>query len=90
MKLKIEVYRCLCELSAFEINNVKADYTDFGDKFDRDSENADDYYCGYMRFDGKDSTPETLAKYSINQSEYNEIVSQLSDKLSFGYCGLCS
>ena len=90
MELKLEVYCCLCELSTFEINNIKAVYDDFGNKYDHNSENAEDYCCGYMQFDGKDSTPEILAKYMINQSEYDEIVSLLNEKLSFGECGLCS
>lgn len=90
MKLKLEVYDCLCELSTFEINNVNAYYDDFGDKYDHDSENAEDYCCGDMKFEGKQSTPEILAKYSINKSEYSEIVSQLTEKLSFGGCGWCS
>ena len=87
MKLKLEAFGCFCGLSIFEINNVKADYDDFGEKYDHDSENAEDYCCGNMQFEGKDSTPEILAKYSINQSEYDEIVSQLTEKLSFGGCG---
>ena len=90
MELKLEVYGCLCELSTFEINSIEADYDDFGDKYDHDSEKAEDYCCGDMQFDGKDSTPEILAKYSINQTEYDDIVSQLTEKLSFGGCGWCS
>ena len=90
MKITLEVYGCLCELSTFEINNIKADYDDFGEKYDHDSYSAEEYCCGDMQFDGKQSTPEILAKYSITQSEYDEVVSVLTEKLSFGRCGWCS
>lgn len=89
MDLKLKIYGFLCSTEVFEINGVDADYDDFGDKYDRDTENAEDYGCGDMQFTGKDSTPEILAKYSITQSEYDEVVSELSDKLSFGSCGWC-
>ena len=52
-------------------------------------EGGDAYGFIGVQFDGKDSTPEILVKYSITQSEYDEVVSQLSEKLSFGSCGLC-
>lgn len=89
MDLKLKIYGCLCETSIFTINGVDADYDDFGDKYDHDTENAEDYGCGDMQFDGKQSEPEILAKYSITQSEYDEVVSELSEKLSFGGCGWC-
>ena len=89
MDLKLETYGILCETSIFVINGVDADYLDFGEKYDRDTENAEKYGCGYMQFTGRDSTPEILAKYSITQSEYDEVVSELSKKLSFGSCGYC-
>ena len=89
MDLKLEIYGCLCATSIFTINGVDADYDDFGDKYDHDTESAEDYGCGDMQFDGKQSTPEILAKYSITQSEYDEVVSELSEKLSFGRCGWC-
>ena len=87
MDLKLEIYGCLCATSIFTINGVDADYDDFGEKYDRDTENAEDYGCGDMQFTGNDSTPEILAKYSITQPEYDEVVSELSEKLSFGSCG---
>ena len=89
MKLEIEVYSCLCELRVFNINDIKAKYEDFRDKYDTDQENADDYCCGNMRFIPKNATQEILDKYKISIDEYNEICEKL-DCLSFGECGWCS
>jgi hypothetical protein len=89
MELKIEVYGCLCELKEFVINGIDANYDDFGSKGDEDSENAEDYGCGDMRFTGSPSTKEILDKYKITEEEYQEIVSKLEDALSFGSCGWC-
>ena len=71
--VEMEVYGCLCSLSKFEINGIKADYDDFGDKYDHDTENAEDYACGDMRFDSKPPTKEVLNTYGINEEEYYEI-----------------
>lgn len=89
MELKIEVYSALCSTSVFTINGKDADYDDFGKKYDRDSANAEDYACADMRFTGNTATPEVLAKYGITEKEYDEVVSELEDKLSFGCCGWC-
>lgn len=98
MVLKLSVYGCLCELSEFSINGINAHYNDFGDKFDAgcvDDDiigNEDDdanYGCYDMIFEGKNSSPKILSKYNITQSEYNEIVLALTEKLSFGECGWC-
>ena len=86
--LKLKIYECLCSTEVFIINGVDADYDDFGEKYDRGSD-AEDYTCDDMQFTGKDSTPKILEKYSITQSEYDEVVSELSEKLSFGSCGWC-
>lgn len=89
MDLKLEIYECLCRTSIFTINGVNAHYDDFGEKYDRGTENTEDYECDDMRFTGKDSTPEILTKYSITQTEYDDVVSLLSEKLSFGSCSEC-
>ena len=34
MILELGVYGALCELSEFEINDIRASYQDFGEKFD--------------------------------------------------------
>lgn len=88
MDLKLKIYRRLFSTEVFEINGVDADYDDFGEKYDRGSD-AENYACANMQFTGKDSTPEILSKYSITQSEYDDVVSELADKLSFGSCGWC-
>ena len=89
MEYKIEVYSALCELSEFTINKIKATKDDFGNQFDQNPEDAEDYGCGNMTFEGKDYTIKVLNKYHITKKEYNEIVNILEDKLSFGNCGWC-
>jgi len=88
MKLNLDVLRFLCSPDVFEINGIEAEWDDFGDLYDRGS-GAEEYACANMQFTGIDSTPEILAKYGISQSEYNEVVSELVEKLSFGACGRC-
>lgn len=90
MEIKCEAYHCLCALSVFEINDVNADYEDFGGKEDRNPWDAEDYCCGDMRFEGKEATQEILEKYKITLDEYNDICDLLKEKLSFGACCWCS
>ncbi len=89
MELELKIYGALCATSVFIINGVDADYEDFGEKYDRDSENAEDYGCGNMQFTGNPSKPEILSKYKITEEEYQEVVSRLEDGLSLGCCGWC-
>jgi len=89
MELELKIYGSLCATSVFTINGIKAHYEDFGEQYDRDSENAEDYACGDMQFTGNPSTTEILLKYKITEEEYQEVVSKLEDGLSFGCCGLC-
>ena len=89
MELKLKVYDALCSTSVFEINEIEADYNDFGDKYDTDPESAEDYACGNMEFipDGRPKSG-ILDKYSITEEEFKEIQRKL-DALSFGDCGWC-
>lgn len=89
MELELKVFSYLCELDNFIINGVEADYYDFGEKYDHNPEEAEDYGCGNMKFISKPSTSKILEKYKITVEEYNEICNELKDKLSFGYCGWC-
>lgn len=89
MELELKIYSCLCETSCFIVNGINARYEDFGQKYDKDSENAEQYGCGDMTFTGNPSTSEILIKYKITEKEYQEIVSKLEDGLSFGGCGWC-
>jgi hypothetical protein len=89
MDLKLEFGTSLCYTPTFVVNGIDADCEDFGEKYDRDTENAEDYGCGDMQFTGIEATPETLNKYSITKEEYSEIVNKLEDGLSFGRCGCC-
>ena len=90
MTLKLKVFDCLCELKEFEINGVKAEWEDFGEKFDAGSEYAELYCCGDMTFVAKEPSTEILKKYDITAEEYNSICNELEEKLSFGCCGWCS
>jgi len=89
MNYKIEAFHCLCELSIFEINGIHADYEDFGEKYDNDPGNAEDYGCGDMQFFPKPATSEILNKYNISIDEYDKITLELEAELSFGSCGWC-
>jgi hypothetical protein len=85
----VKAYGCLCEAEIFDIKGEHADTGDFGSHHDHDHDNAEPYGCGDNRFDGKPSTKEVLEKYGITEGEYDEIVSELERKLSFGKCGWC-
>lgn len=89
MKLKLIFGDALCYTPEFEINDIRAYKDDFGEQYDRDEENAEEYGCGDMHFTPKLPTQEILNKYKITLSEYNEICKQLEDGLSFGSCGWC-
>lgn len=88
MNSQIEVHDYLCFPSIFTINGKNADYNDFGEKYDRDPENAEE--CGNMQFNRIEATKEVLEKYSITKDEYSKICDELEVKLSFGCCGECS
>lgn len=89
MKLKVTVYKRLCETDKFKINDEYATTFDFGGEKDEDPESADPGGCGDKRFNRIPSTPEVLEKYGITEEEYQEIADKLEEKLSFGSCGLC-
>lgn len=89
MKLELKVFNALCHAEVFEINGIKADSCDFGEKFDRDPGNAEDYACGDMKFTRIPATPWVLEKYGITVPEYELVAGQLEELLSFGSCGWC-
>lgn len=89
MKLELEFGNALCYTPTFIVNGIDADEDDFGEKYDRDTEKAEDYGCGDMQFTGIEVTPETLNKYNITKEDYSEIVNKLEEGLSFGCCGGC-
>ena len=89
MTYEIKSLECICALKVFKINGIKADYKDFGEKYDHDPDHAPEYGCGYMEFEAKDSTPEVLDKYHITEEDYEEICDKLHDELTFGNCGWC-
>ena len=89
MKLKCKSMGSLCELDEFIINEIGADYQDFGDKQDESPDTAEEYGCGDMRFTKKDCSKDILNKYKISEEEYNEICEKLREELSFGDCGWC-
>lgn len=89
MKLELKAYGALCALEIFTINNIKAESNDFGEKYDHNPEDAEEYGCGNMRFDSYDVNKEVLEKYKISKDEYYEICDKLTEELSFGNCGWC-
>ena len=90
MKLELKSYGALCSTEIFKINNIEAEADDFGEKYDRDQDNAEDYCCGDMKFTRIEPKQEVLDKYKITTEEYAEICEKLEDILSFGCCGWCS
>ena len=89
MKLEVEFGSTMCYTPTFVINGVEADHEDFGEKYDRSPETAEDYACGDMRFTRIPPKPEVLEKYHITEAEYEVIAGQLEGGLSFGCCGWC-
>ena len=88
--VEIKPYGCLCELEKFYINGIRAEWEDFGDKYDTNRFDADPYGCGDMRFIPFDNpSEEVLAKYNITVMEWENICDKLEDALSFGHCGWC-
>jgi len=97
----IEAMSALCSLKTIydkendcfispKINGVELQYEDFGEKYDIDEENAEEYCCGNMQFIPYDYIPdEILKKYNITLEEARLIQKKL-DCLSFGCCGWCS
>ena len=90
MAHEIEFGRALCYTPTFVINGVSAVSDDFGEQYDHDQENAEDYCCGDMQFDTKPPTETVLLKYGIDDLEYWTIANKLAEGLSFGSCGWCS
>lgn len=91
MVCKIKAYKCLCELSEFTINGIKADYSDFGTKEDRDRGNAEPYCCENMKFiPYNEPDPKVLEKYNITEDDWIIICYKIDKAISFGRCGWCS
>ena len=90
MKLEVEFGTALCYTPKFLINDIEADPSDFGEQYDRDPDNAEDYCCGDMQFTAIPATDDVLQKYGITKDEYVLVASRLSEGLSFGCCGWCS
>lgn len=91
MKLELSFYGALCETQGFFINGIEAYWDDFGEKYDRRPEDAEDYGCGLMKFTPTPlkKSQEILSKYEITKEEYTIITDQLAEGLSFGNCGWC-
>ena len=89
MKLELEFGTALCYAPTFKINGIKADSNDFGEKYDRSPETAEDYACGDMQFTRVPPKPEVLERYGITEAEYALVAYQLESGLSFGRCGWC-
>jgi hypothetical protein len=89
MKLELEFYSYACFSPTFTINGIDAVNEDFGDLYDRDSENAEDYSCANMQFTRIPAKLVVLERYNISIPEYELIAGQLEVGLSLGQCGAC-
>lgn len=89
LTLALEFGSAFCYTPTFEVNGVEAEWEDFGEKYDRSPETAEDYGCGDMQFTMSPPTKEVLDKYQIDEEQYEEIARKLEDGLSFGNCGWC-
>ena len=89
MKLDYKVYDALCSMEKFIINGNDAESDDFGEKYDRNPDEAEEYACANMRFTRIPSTDKVLRKYNISEKEYSEVCDILENELSFGNCGCC-
>ncbi|MCX6553160.1 MAG: hypothetical protein NTY02_19525 [Acidobacteria bacterium] len=72
-----------------QINGVDVDLGDFGEKYDREPDEKEEFGCGDMQFTRKKSSPDILDKYGITDAGYDYICTMLEEKLSFGCCGWC-
>jgi hypothetical protein len=91
-KIELTSMGSLCSLSYTknnELNGIQIESSDFGEKYDDEPHNAEDYGCGNMKFFPSPSTDEVLEKYGITEEEYSLVCDQLEDVLSFGGCGWC-
>jgi len=89
MLFELSIYSAFCSTIKFTINGIDAATGDFGEQYDRDSENAYDYACGNMQFTRIAATKEVLEGYCITEDEYSKICDELEEGLSFGGCGWC-
>jgi hypothetical protein len=89
MLFELSIWGALCDTSKFVVNGIEAYKDDFGEQYDRDSGNAEDYACGNMQFTRIAPTKEVLEKYCITEEEYSKICDELESGLSFGCCGWC-
>jgi len=90
LKLKLDVYRAICETKEFQVNGINATYRDFGDKYDTSPDEIKPHVCGNMEFRPKLATQQVLDKYHISINEYFKICKKLQDCMSFGTCILCA
>lgn len=89
---KIEFGEAFCYCREFTVNGKDADYEDFGEKYDRDPDDAPDYCCADMRFTrytDKAKVAKCCKKYGITVEQYAKICEELEKGLSFGSCGWC-
>lgn len=89
MKLVLEIHDTFCSPSEFTINEVTAEWWDFGGLYDNDPDAGGEYSCGDNQFEVKEPINKVLEKYKICKTEYYLIADQLKEGLSFGNCDLC-
>lgn len=91
MKKCLNFWTTLCYVH-WDINWIFVDSNDFWEKYDRDSENAEPRACADMQFTRHDDIKlinKALEKYKLSTSEFDEICTELEEKLSFWNCWWC-
>lgn len=94
MNIEITPNKIYCGSSKLRINDLPADFHDFGsicDNGEPDEDDDEDFYgCYDMQFEPSPSTAEVLTKYNITPAEYLLITNLLTAELSFGSCDMCN
>lgn len=80
-------YASPCDVEVFEINNIKADLEDFGEK---NLDSLGNYTCSLRGFTPFLPTDEVLEKYKISLRDYREVIEVLNEGFNYGRCAWCS
>lgn len=90
MNVTLKRFPDLCCLQEFKINDIPAEYQDFGCTEDKDIENSPEGGCSNRQFVPDEHIEDrVLKKYRITQQEAEEIQEMLIRELSMGKCSFC-
>jgi hypothetical protein len=71
----------------FSINGLSACIRDFG--FKEDQENGENECTNFYFIGNNDKKAEAMRKYDITETEFNEIVAELTTAFNVGQCNVC-